>query len=252
VRIAVNLPAHIDWASRRRVGEGTLSRVITYGLVVAFLGGMALAGQLLASAAEAFEAAQAPEPTVMAAIVSATPRSTSGLATPVPTPSATATPPPLPPDFVARLRAPRLGIDHYVVKLGVINNQMQSPDADGVRAVGWYPEYGTPGRAVNAVFSAHESWELQHGPFYSMAKAKVGDEFSVEMTSGARFRYEVISNRRYPEHAIPMGEIIWPSNQARGEEWVTFITCGGRFVQTQANGLGEYLDRDVVVARRVP
>lgn len=251
MRIAVNLPAHLDWAARRRLGEGTLARLITLGVVTAFLGGMALAGQALASAAEAYEAAQQPRPrtTVVAAVVTSTPIPTRAPSTPTPPP--TPTPPSPPPDFVARVRAPRLGVDHYVTRLGVINNQMQSPDADGVRAVGWYPEYGTPGRHTNVVFSAHQTWELQRGPFYSMAGARAGDEFTIEMTSGARYRYQVISNRRYPDHAIPMGEIIWP-NQPRGEEWATFITCGGRFVQTSANGLGEYLDRDVVVALRMP
>lgn len=216
---------------------------------MSFLLVMVLAGQLLASAAHAFEDAQRPTPTVAAAVVTSTP-------TPIPTatpppPPPTPTPTPLPPDYVTRLRAPRLGIDHYVVRLGVINNQMQSPDSDGVRAVGWYPEFGTPGRHTNVVFSAHETWQLQRGPFYSMARAQVGDEFTVDMTSGAQYRYQVISNRRYPEATIPMGEIIWPSSIPSGDEWVTFITCGGRFVVTAANGTGEYLDRDVVVARRL-
>lgn len=207
------------------------------------------AGHLLASAAEAFERDNAPTPTVIAAVATSTaaPRPSAIPTSPPPTP----TPAPLPPDYVARVRAPKLGIDHYVVRLGVINNQMQSPDADGVWAIGWYPEYATPGRGGNAVFSAHETWELQHGPFYSMHLAKPGDELSIEMTSGVRYRYVVMTNRRYPEATIPMGEIIWPSLEPRGEEWVTFITCGGRFVVTGPNGLGEYLDRDVVVAWRV-
>ena len=45
--------------------------------------------------------------------------------------------------------------------------------------------------------------------------------------------------------------IVNGTPRPEGEEWITLITCGGRFVATQPNGLGEYLDRDVVVARRI-
>ena len=47
------------------------------------------------------------------------------------------------------------------------------------------------------------------------------------------------------------GELIDAPSQPEGEEWITLITCGGRFQQTHDNGLGEYLDRDVVIAKRI-
>ncbi len=246
----MNLPAHVDWSARRRLALNAAARRFVALLAgFAFLLGMFGAGHLLATAAEAFERDHAPTPVpTLAAVVTSTP---TPLPTKTPTPPPTPTPTPLPPDYVARVRMPSLGIDHYVIRLGVINNQMQSPDADGVRAIGWYPEFATPGRGGNAVFSAHETWEFQHGPFYALRQAKPGDEVTIDMTSGARYRYVVTSNRRYDANAIPMGEIIWPSTEPPGEEWATFITCGGRFVATGPNGLGEYLDRDVVVARRV-
>jgi hypothetical protein len=46
-----------------------------------------------------------------------------------------------------------------------------------------------------------------------------------------------------------MNEIVWPVN--KDGEWITLITCGGRIVYDQVTGFGEYLDRDVVVARRL-
>ena len=49
--------------------------------------------------------------------------------------------------------------------------------------------------------------------------------------------------------SIPMADILWPAERG-SEEWITLITCGGRIVY-DATGYGEYLDRDVVVARRV-
>jgi hypothetical protein len=254
VRIAINLPAHVDWAARRRLYLGGAGpRLFALAVGLGFLLGLGAVAQLLASAAAAFAEVQSSPPPASAAAIASTP-----VATPraVVTPTSTPLPPtptaaPLEPDFVARIRSSRLQIDHYVVRLGVINNQMQSPDADGVHAIGWYPEYATPGRGGNAVFSAHETWTFQHGPFYSMHLARPGDEITIEMTSGAVYRYTVTSNRRYPEATIPMHDIIWSSSEPEGEEWATFITCGGRFVPTRADGLGEYLDRDIVVARRV-
>ncbi|RLT27274.1 MAG: class F sortase [Chloroflexi bacterium] len=229
----------------RRIGALVFGAV----LVVGVLG----IGHLLADAASAFERSHAEAATVVAKVTAAptvvrTPRP---IATTRAVVVATPTPAPLPPDYVARISSPTLKLENYVTRLGVINNQMQSPDADGVHAIGWYPEYATPGRGGNAVFSAHETWEFQHGPFYSMHLAKPGDELTIQMTSGATYRYVVTSNRRYPEATIPMGDIIWPGNEPPGEEWATFITCGGRFVRTESNGLGEYLDRDVVVAKRL-
>ncbi len=253
LRIAVNLPAHLDWHARDRFGpRGIGRRIATLSVSGLLVVGVLTVGHLLADAASAFERSHA-EATTVVAKVTATPSPTR-----TPRPIATTravvvppTPPPLPPDYVARISSPSLKLDNYVTRLGVINNQMQSPDADGVHAIGWYPEYATPGRGGNAVFSAHETWEFQHGPFYSMHLAKPGDELTIQMTSGATYRYVVTSNKRYAEATIPMGDIIWPGNEPAGEEWATFITCGGRFVATEANGLGEYLDRDVVVAKRV-
>lgn len=39
----------------------------------------------------------------------------------------------------------------------------------------------------------------------------------------------------------------------KGRNWITLITCGGRFraLNPDGSGPGEYLDRDVVIAERV-
>ena len=102
----------------------------------------------------------------------------------------------------------------------------------------------------NAVITAHETWNHMQGPFYGLHKAALADEIEVKMADGKSVLYKVISNKRYQVAGIPMGDIIWPSIRPRNEEWLTLITCGGRIVYG-GNGFGEYLDRDVVVARRV-
>ncbi|MFN8584935.1 MAG: class F sortase [Dehalococcoidia bacterium] len=190
----------------------------------------------------------------------ATPASTPTAAptpnpTPPPTPSPTPepTPEPTPPPYdgaVARLSMPRLGINNYIEPIAVIGGQMQTP-TDGVYAIGWYYDYPKPGWGANSVFSAHETWNLNHGPFYALHLAVPGDLIVVTMDNGIQYKYEVMTNVRYDDATIPMGEVIWPSARPRNEEWITLITCGGRIVYAPGSRFGEYLDRDVVQARRI-
>ena len=126
---------------------------------------------------------------------------------------------------------------------------METP-ADGQYGVGWYSAYGLPGSGGNIVMSAHETWNHMQGPFYALHKAQLGDEINVKMADGKTLTYKVISNRRYPVANMPMSDIIWPGIRPKNEEWLTLFTCGGR-IEYDSSGFGEYLDRDVVVARRV-
>ncbi len=150
---------------------------------------------------------------------------------------------------LSRVVSKSLSIDHYIERVGVVNNEMAAPD-DGVYAIGWFPEFGKPGAGGNIVITAHETWNHLQGPFYGLHRAKLADEIEVRMADGKTHTYKVISNKRYNVDSIPMGEIIWPSIRPSGEEWLTLLTCGGEIVYS-SNGFGEYLSRDVVVARRV-
>ncbi len=180
--------------------------------------------------------------------------------TPTPTASPTnaPTPTPTPTPFdgkPARMVAPSLGIDHAIEEIGILpNNQLDTPH-DGVNNVGWYYIYDKPGFGGNAVFAAHVNYNFKPGPFVNLYKAKPGDRITIQMADGPAYVYEVFFFQRYDVNSIPMGDLIAGVVGGRArpgdEEWITLITCGGRFVATQPNGLGEYLDRDVAVARRI-
>lgn len=218
----------------------------------------------------------APPPPTASPIVEAAQASATPSPTPTETPSPTPTPevtfatpanaaaagkayfpPPPPRDSapppngigIARVVAANLGLDHYVEVDHIINNEMESP-RDGSYAIGFYSDYDRPGSGGNAIFSAHETWNHFQGPFYQLNQAKVGDEVAVVMADGKQFRYRVQSNTRYEVSTMPMAEILWPSKRPTGEEWLTLLTCGGRIVYDRS-GFGEYLDRDVVVAKRI-
>lgn len=173
--------------------------------------------------------------------------------TPTPEPTDVPTPTPTPPPFdgtLARMIAPAVGIDHAIEEIGITNNQLDTPK-DGVNKVGWYHIYSKPGFGKNAVFAAHVNYNFKNGPFANLAKVKPGDQITIQMQDGPSYVYEVIFFQRYDVATIPMGELIDARQKPANEEWITLVTCGGRFQQTQENGLGEYLDRDVVIAKRL-
>lgn len=175
--------------------------------------------------------------------------------TPTPTPATvTATPTPTPPPFdgnVARFVIPKLGVDAEVEAIGLLPDNVLDTPSDP-HDVGWYYIYDKPGFGGNAVFSAHvDYWPDIRGPFYELSTLKAGDEVVVVMENGTEYRYRVISYKRYPVDSIPMGDIISAPDKPENVEWITMITCGGRFQQLHPSGWGDYLDRDVVVAERI-
>lgn len=191
-----------------------------------------------------------PSPTPLPAATAATPAIAAAAGKPYfPPPPPRTGVPPANDAGIARLLAPHLGVDHYIEVNHIIDNQMESP-RDGRYAVGFYPAFDRPGAGGNSVFSAHETWDHFQGPFYQLNQAKSGDEVTVVMADGRQLRYRVFSNTRYDVDTIPMAEVLWPSKRPPGEEWLTLLTCGGRIVY-DSSGFGEYLDRDVVVAKRI-
>lgn len=151
---------------------------------------------------------------------------------------------------VARMRIPSIAVDHPVEEIGITNNQLDTPtDANG--SIGWYYIYDRPGHGGNAVFSAHKNYNFQDGPFARLDKVNPGDSIIVEMKDGPEYTYEVIFYHRYDVESIPMGELIDAPQKPPESEWITLITCGGRFHATEESGLGYYLERDVVIAARI-
>lgn len=221
-------------------------KVLPYAAIFVFVAGLSL---LVAGFAFSGDQAPAAEPATALAfdLRTAVPE------TPTPEPTDVPSPTPTPPPFdgtLARMIAPAVGIDHAIEEIGITNNQLDTPK-DGVNKVGWYNIYSKPGFGKNAVFAAHVNYNFKNGPFANLAKVKPGDKITIQMQDGPSYVYEVIFFQRYDVATIPMGELIDAHQKPANEEWITLVTCGGRFQQTQDNGLGEYLDRDVVIAKRV-
>lgn len=221
-------------------------KVLPYLAIFTFVAGLSL---LVAGFAFSSDAKPAPEdPSTAFDFRTAVPADT---ATPVPTDVPSPTPTPTPFDgAVARMVAPAVGIDNAIEEIGITNNQLDTPK-DAVNKVGWYYIYSKPGFGKNAVFAAHINYNFKNGPFANLARVNPGDKISIAMQDGPTYTYEVIFYQRYDVDKIPMGELIDAPQKPANDEWITLITCGGRFQATEPNGLGHYLDRDVVIARKV-
>ncbi len=220
-------------------------KVLPYVAIFTFVAGLSL---LVAGFAFSSDGAPEPEaPAIAFDLRTAVPDTPTEAPTDVPT----ATPTPLPFDgALARMIAPAVGIDNVIEDIGITNNQLDTPK-DAVNKVGWYYIYDKPGFGGNAVFAAHINYNFKNGPFANLARVQPGDKVSIVMQDGPTYTYEVIFYQRYDVDKIPMGELIDAPQKPANEEWITLITCGGRFQATEPNGLGHYLDRDVVIARKV-
>lgn len=228
-------------------------RILRLIAIVSFLGGIAL----LAWGIGAKRAAE-PDPAALVAFdvpttIGIRPTDTpTAILSATSTATATTTPTPFAGE-VAGFRIPRFEVDAGIENIGLIPGENQLDVPKDPLNVGWYGIYDRPGWLGNAVFSAHvDYWPDIRGPFFNLAKLEPGDEVIVLMANGREYRYRVFRKQRYDVTTIPMGELISAPEKPDGAEWITLITCGGRFrAYLDGGGPGEYLDRDVVVAERV-
>jgi len=223
-------------------------KVLPYAAIFTFVAGLSL---LVAGFAFSNDGTADPGPPA-APFDLRTPAATA-TSTPTAVPTDVPTPTPTPPPFdgpIARMIAPSVGIDHPIEEIGITNNQLDTPK-DGAGKVGWYYIYPKPGFGKNAVFAAHVNYNFKQGPFARLKEVQPQDRITIQMEGGPTYVYEVIFYQRYDVKTIPMGELVAAPQKPENEEWITLITCGGRFVETQPNGLGEYLDREVVIAKRI-
>jgi hypothetical protein len=248
-------------------GAFRLDRSLRALAVAAFVAGAAMLVFGFARSDQKERTVRADDPfTPVVYQATATPEATVTPTETLATATATATPTPLPFDgAVVRFRIPRFKVDSAVETIGFVGNTNQLDTPHDPLNTGWYQMYTKPGFKGNALFSAHvDYWPNIKGPFNQLAAIEQNDEIAIVMENGLEYRYRVIFKERYDVNAIPMGELIDANGRGRPgvngavaparpseAEWITLITCGGRFKPTSEQGWGEYLDRDVVIAERI-
>ena len=219
-------------------------RALSYVAMFSFLGGLSLlvAGFLLRGS---------PEPLVGTAPfdIREADLTTAPTATLVGAPTATAAPRPFD-GKVARIVAEDIGVDHGIGEVGLVDNQLDVPK-DGVNKVGWYSIYDQPGHGGNALFAAHVNFDRKNGPFAGSKTVTEGTRISIVMEGGPTYVYSVVVYQQYDADSFPTGDLIVATGKPENEEWITLITCGGRFVPDPGSEFGHYEQRDVVIARRI-
>ena len=230
-------------------------------------GRRARAGWVLAAALALTAAACASiEPGVESGRVERTPTATptptaaaTPTPTPIPTPPPTPTPEPTPYDGdLAMMRIPALDVEAPIEAIGLLE-EINELDVPSPRNVGWYYIYDKPGFGTNSLYSAHKDYYPNIlGPFNRLTELEDGDLVIVVMDDGREYVYEVFFQRRYETGGVPMGDLIRPHEaedpelrRPAHEEWAILITCGGDFISAEEGGPGDYLHRDVVIARLI-
>jgi hypothetical protein len=143
------------------------------------------------------------------------------------------------------------GLNGPVEEIGFVANSNQLDAPGDAEHVGWYGMYPKPGFEGNAVFAGHVNFNRRNGPFVNLKTAQGGDVIAIQMKDGPTYTYKVFFYRQYDLETIPMAELIAAPTRPAGEQWITLITCGGEFLADPGSDFGHYLQRDVVIARRV-
>jgi sortase (surface protein transpeptidase) len=170
-------------------------------------------------------------------------------ATPVPVPSARATPgPPTSAAVLARvpppvhIRIPAIGVSAAVVRLGLNRDgTLQVPGDFDV--TGWFTGGPAPGATGPAVIAGHIDSKRGPAVFYRLRELRPDQEITVGRSDGSSVRFAVDGVAQYPKHAFPTEAVFGPSP----EPLLRLITCGGVFDRSQRS----YRDNVVVTARLV-
>lgn len=219
-------------------------RVLSLVAVFSFVAGLTLLVAGLGSRDEGKPEASAPFD-----LRTSEPTATQTLAMPGTTP--TATPVPFDGEIARMVSEDISGLNGPVEELGLVANSNQLDAPSDAEHVGWYGMYPKPGFEGNSVFAGHVNFNRRNGPFVNLKTAQGGDVIAIQMKGGPTYFYKVFFYRQYDLETIPMGELISAPTRPAGEQWITLITCGGEFLADPGSDFGHYLQRDVVIARRV-
>jgi hypothetical protein len=113
-----------------------------------------------------------------------------------------------------------------------------------IRRVGWWRDGMAPGAQSGTILIAGHYDFATAGPgaFYSLPRARRGEQIRITTADGAVHTYHVVSVDSYPKTALPTTVF-----HRRGPPRLVLVTCGGRFDSTTKH----FLDNIVVTAAPV-
>lgn len=125
--------------------------------------------------------------------------------------------------YPVRIVIPALGIDTAVEAMGERQDGAMATPTDPDQ-VAWYSYGAIPGENGSVVMAGHlDKADGSPAIFWELGKLAVGDEIVITDSSGARYRYVVTGQQRYPYHKAPLQAIFGFDLASR----LNLITCQG-------------------------
>ena len=140
-----------------------------------------------------------------------------------------------------RVRLPSARVNAAVSPVAIDLAQGALGVPANIRRAGWWKDGMAPGATSGTILiSGHvDSSRAGPGAFFSLRRAKIGDQVQVTTASGRIFSYRVVSLRNYRKQALPT-RLYSPKGPPR----LVLVTCGGPFNPAS----GRYRDNVVLTA----
>ncbi len=142
------------------------------------------------------------------------------------------------PDEPKKIRISKLGVDAYVQKAGVDQNQ-QIAVPNNVHLASWFSDSVKPGQNGLAIIDGHVTGKTTDGVFKNLKQLSQGDEFEIELGNGDIKRYKVLETQQVKESEA--ANYLFSQNP-KVKSQVNLITCGGKF----NSSTNQYEDRIIV------
>lgn len=143
-------------------------------------------------------------------------------------------------DEPKKIRISKIGVDAYVQKAGVDQNQRVAVP-NNIHLASWFAESQKPGKSGLSVISGHVTGKTSDGIFKQLGTLTKGDTFTIELGNGAVKNYKVIDKVQVKE-AESTNYLF--SQNPKVKSQVNVITCGGKFNKAS----NQYEDRIIVSA----
>jgi hypothetical protein len=122
---------------------------------------------------------------------------------------------------------PALGVRAAVIPVGrTADGAIGAPDADPVRAAGWFTGGPYPGAVGTAVIVGHIDTETRPAVFHRLSRLRPGQVVEVVRRDRRTVTFRVDSVERFPKTAFPVERIFGAADRPR----LALVTCGGRWV----------------------
>jgi LPXTG-site transpeptidase (sortase) family protein len=187
--------------------------------------------------------ATTPSTTPEAGSSTATPEAAATpVATSTASPSTSTTLPKPQPGPDVRLQIPAIGVDAWVIRMGLDANGVMEVPRDS-QLVAWYDFTSVPGAPGNAVMSGHLDYRGSTAGFWRLGDLEDGDRLTV-LLEDEPIEYVVSSVFLTRPEEADLRAIL---GGRTGPETLTLITCGGVWDAAE----GQYDHRVIVQATRV-